>query len=105
MDGQYLIPANSKKSLLIFGIFRQVDFMIFGIGSAISLILLFAIPGDSVSEMVIKLIPISIAGFLVMPIPFYHNILVFITEFINFFINRRVYLWKGWCIGRGEENK
>jgi hypothetical protein len=105
MDGQYLIPANSKKSMLIFGIFRQVDLILFGTGCVVSLILLFAIPGDSAIEMVIKLIPVAISGFLVMPIPFYHNILVFITEFINFFMNRRIYLWKGWCIGHGEESK
>ena len=39
MNG-YLIPANTKKSLLIFGMLRPVDAIILGTGIGISVILL-----------------------------------------------------------------
>jgi hypothetical protein len=103
MDGMYLIPANSKKSMLIFGVFREIDLILFGTGVFITLILLFALPGDSITELLIKLAPVAISGFLVMPLPFYHNILVFIIEIYSFFMNRRVYLWKGWCASDGAK--
>ena len=35
MDNSYLIPANSKKSMLILGYFNTVDLIIFGCGLAI----------------------------------------------------------------------
>ena len=36
----YIIPANSKRSQLIFSMFRGVDLIIFLIGASISLLLL-----------------------------------------------------------------
>ena len=103
MNNMYLIPANSKKSILIFGVFREFDLIFFGTGILVTLILLFAIPGDSVTELIIKLAPLAITGFLVTPLPFYHNILVFLTEVYLFLMNRRVYLWKGWCASDGAK--
>ena len=50
----YLIPANSKKSLLIMGMFKGSDLWILGIGISISLILMFGIKGDEVGILVIK---------------------------------------------------
>ena len=32
MDNMYLIPANSKKSMLLFGLFTKVDLALFLIG-------------------------------------------------------------------------
>ena len=43
INGGYLIPANTKKGQLIFGIFTTVDLMLFGTGVGISIILLLAI--------------------------------------------------------------
>ena len=40
---QYLIPANSKKSMLILGFFNPTDLIIFGTGLAITFILLFTV--------------------------------------------------------------
>ena len=99
----YLIPANSKRSMLIFGVFRDVDLILFGTGIFISLILLFAIPGDSIKEVLIKLSPLCISGFLVVPLGYYHNVLCFFIDVYLFFMNRRVYLWKGWCASDGAK--
>jgi hypothetical protein len=38
--GGYLIPANSKKGLLIMGMFNPVDLIIFGAGVGTTLLLL-----------------------------------------------------------------
>ncbi len=94
----YIIPANSKKSQLIFNVFRPID--LFGIllpGALLTVLFLFIFPGDSISAIVIKLAPVSLALFLVMPIPFYHNVLVYLRELYLYFNSQRRYYWRGWC--------
>lgn len=94
----YIIPANSKKSQLIFNVFRPID--LFGIllpGALLTVIFLFVFPGDSISAIIIKLAPVSLALFLVMPIPFYHNVLVYLREVYIYFSSQRRYYWRGWC--------
>lgn len=103
MNQQFMIPANTKKSQLIFNIFRTSDLILFGTGATFTLIFLFLFKGNTLIEMVIKLAPVCITGLLVMPIPNYHNVLVFLQEMITFYNNRRVYIWKGWCASNGEE--
>ncbi len=93
----YIIPANSKRSLLIFSLFRYVDLIIFGTGCLLTLILLLSIQVDNLFTAVIKLSPAAIGTFLILPVPNYHNVLVLIQEIIQFFSNRRVFIWKGWC--------
>ena len=39
-NNQYLIPANTKKGQLLFGIFMPVDLLIFGVGIGITLLAL-----------------------------------------------------------------
>ena len=105
---QYIIPANSKRSQLIFGIFREIDLVILGTGISISLLLFFAVKGDGVIDMVIDLLPLAISVLLVLPVAFYHNTLVYIQEMINFFSSQNKFKWKGWCMTseqyREEEN-
>ena len=94
----YIIPANSKKSQLIFNVFRPID--LFGIllpGALLTVIFLFVFPGDSISAIIIKLAPVSLALFLVMPIPFYHNVLVYLREVYIYFSSQKRYYWRGWC--------
>ena len=97
----YLIPANSKKGQLIFNVFRWIDLIIALIGAMLTLLLMFAIPGDRLLLLVIKLLPLGIALLLVLPIPYYHNVLVFLEELVQFYMNTRVYKWKGWCVRHG----
>ena len=42
-NNQYMIPANSKNSMLILGMFNATDLIICGTGMTITLILLFII--------------------------------------------------------------
>lgn len=105
MNNMYLIPANSKKSLLIFSVFRVFDLILFGSGAVVTLIFLFAFSGNTLLEFIIKIAPVGITGLMVMPVPYYHNVLVFFTEMFNFYKNRRIYLWEGWCANGTEENK
>ena len=94
---QYLIPANSKKGQLIFNIFEPLDLGILLTGAAITLGFMFLLSGDDIGMLVIKLLPVTIALLLVMPIPYYHNGRVFLTEFLLYLSSQRVYHWKGWC--------
>ena len=97
MNTNYIIPANSKRSMLIFGFFRPVDLIIFGVGLILTLIFLVAINNNSALSFVIKLFPIAFSTFLVLPLPNYHNVRVLIREIYEYLMNRRVYIWKGWC--------
>lgn len=99
----YLIPANSKKSQLILGFFNAVDLILFGSGVGITLILLLTIQSTDVVVMMLILAPALITGFLVMPVPNYHNVLQFIVNVYTFFTERRRYYWKGWCYQDGED--
>lgn len=100
----YLIPANTKKGNLILGLFRPFDLMLFGTGVLITVIFLAVMPLSSTAVTILILSPALVTGFLVTPIPYYHNMLNVITELIEFITSRQRYVWKGWCVERGEEN-
>lgn len=100
----FLIPANTKKGNLIFGLFRPFDLILFGTGVFISVIFLAIMPLSSVTVTLLVLSPAMVTGFLVIPIPYYHNMLNVITELIQFLTNRQKYVWKGWCVLNGEED-
>ena len=99
----YLIPANSKKSQLILGFFRGIDLILFGSGVGITLILLLTIQSANMGVMMLILAPALITGFLVMPVPNYHNVLQFIVNLYTYFSEKRRYYWKGWCYQDGED--
>lgn len=99
MNHNYLIPANSKKSMLILGFFTGVDLIIFGLGCTITLILLFMFNDKvAIGQLVLILSPALVSAFLVMPVPNYHNILQLITNIVMFGFSRKRLYWKGWCI-------
>lgn len=102
---QYLIPANSKKSMLIFGLFKPVDLIIFSVGMGASLLLLAILPIDQITFSAIALAPGLICGFLVIPLPNYHNMLTVISEALQFYTNRQCFVWKGWCFLNEPETK
>ena len=101
----YLIPANSKKSMLILGLFTTFDAILFGSGIGVTLLLLLILSPDNLTFAIIDLLPVSITGLLVFPIPNYHNMLTVIKNIWNFYTNRRQFYWKGWCYDRGENNR
>lgn len=104
MNDNYLIPANSKKSMLILGFFTPVDLIIFSTGCAITLIMLFIFNNKvELGELILFLVPALVTSFLVMPVPYYHNILQLLTNIFTFVFGRKRFYWKGWCINNGKE--
>ena len=99
----YLIPANTKRGSLILGLFRPFDLILFGTGVLITVIFLALFPLSSTLVTVLVLLPALITGFLVIPIPYYHNMLNVLTELFEFLTSRQKYIWKGWCVEYGEE--
>lgn len=98
MENNYLIPANSKKSQLILGFFTPVDLVLFSVGAVLSFLMLLLSKSITLVTAVLMMLPALIGTFLVMPVPHYHNILQLLINVYNFYMNRRQYYWKGWCI-------
>lgn len=99
----YLIPANTKKSQLFFGLFNTFDLILFGTGIGISLLLLISLPVESLPIAIGAISPGLITGFLVFPIPNYHNVLTVIKNVVIFYTTRQDFIWKGWCVTSEEE--
>lgn len=98
----YFVPANSKKSLLILGLFNKSDLAIIGMGSGLTLMIILFLPMSSIFAVLLGLLPVLITAALVFPLPSYHNIFQFLVNTANFFITQfsggHRYYWKGWCI-------
>ena len=105
MNNSYLIPANSKKSLLKFGAFNTVDLIIFGCGVGLSFLLMMILPVDNFTVAILSISPGLICAFLVIPVPNYHNVRTVIINAWNFYTTRQKYIWKGWCFKDGETDK
>ena len=108
-NNQYLIPANTKKGGLIFGLFQPVDLTIFLTGVGITLLLFVAMSmmnvlGDGLLT-ILTILPGLIATLLVIPIANYHNVRTIIQIAFEFYTTRQRFVWKGWCMRDGEDSK
>lgn len=103
MNNTFLIPANSKKSMKIFGLFEKIDLIILGIGIVITFIMVMTLDIGNFTLAILSILPVSIAAFLVFPVANYHNVRVFIISMWTFYTTRRMFIWKGWCVLNGEE--
>ena len=74
INQSFVIPANSKKSGLIFGLFKPFDLILFGSGTAVTFILLAILPISKLWGVVLTLLPICTTGMLVFPIPSYREL-------------------------------
>ncbi len=101
----YLIPANSKKSMLILGFFTIFDLIVFGIGATFTMAMLFIFESQSISQMLLILTPAFITAFMVMPVPYYHNVMTLLGNIYKFYTQRRNYFWKGWCVCDDPERR
>lgn len=101
----YLIPANTKSGALILNIFRPFDLILLSSGVGATLLMLFILPIETFLPTIIALSPALVCAFLVLPIPNYHNVLTVIIGAFNFFTDRRLFIWKGWCVYEGEQGK
>lgn len=95
----YLIPANSKKSMNILGLFTPIDIVILctGIGVTFILLLVFNYVDETAFKMMCA-VPALIALLLIAPLPYYHNVRVLLGNIFRFFTGRRNYFWRGWCV-------
>lgn len=98
MNDIFLIPANTKKGSLILGIFRPFDLILFLSGVFITILMLMLVPLSSTTVTIVVLAPAILCSFLIMPVPYYHNVLNVIVEFYEFITSRQKYIWKGWCM-------
>ncbi len=103
----FLIPANSKKSLLILSAFTWFDLVLFGSGLMVTFLLLFIFSPSNMWFAIIDIAPAFITGFLVIPMPNYHNTRVLLIQVYRYFTNRQKFIWKGWCVNEeyGEEKQ
>lgn len=104
-QNSYLIPANTKSGALILNMFKISDIILLLSGVGVTLVLLILLPLDTLTVTLIALAPALVCAFLVLPIPNYHNVLTVISGAINFFTERRVFVWKGWCVYEKEDSK
>ncbi len=102
---RYLIPANSKKSMMILGFLTMFDAVILGIGIAFSVAMLAFIKSNSMWLLLLELTPGLVALLLVMPVPPYHNVMTLIGNIYRFYTGRRQYYWKGWCVCDDPERR
>lgn len=101
---RYLIPANSKKSMLILGLFNRTDLIIFGSGIISTVILLLSnMSNTSFKGAIFVLLPALVCSFLVIPLPNVHNVRTLIKNVYLFYTSRRTYYWKGWSNSYGKE--
>ena len=96
MNGNYLIPANTKKGSLILGLFKPIDLIIFGVGIAITLILVMLVPIGGIGIALLVISPGLVTGMLVLPVAYYHNVRQLIIEIYKYFTQRNRFEWKGW---------
>ena len=94
---EFLVPANAKKGTLILNVFRPIDAIIFGTGALISLFALVLFNTSSTIVVLICVMPVAVTGFLVFPVPNYHNVMCAIQSIIRYFSGIRNYKWRGWC--------
>ena len=98
MNGS-LVPANTKKSLLVFGMFRPLpDLLILGGGVGLTIFLLLIFGNANTWILIGCCIPMLLAVALVLPIPNYHSTLCAIQSILDFYNGRRKFIWKGWCM-------
>ena len=105
MNGMQLIPANSKKSMLYFGMFKMLDIGIFLGGAGFSFLLFLILSPNNIWAMVGIFMPGFICAMLVMPVPNHHNVRTFIGIVFKFITENKKYSWKGWCIADGSDDE
>lgn len=95
-----LVPANTKKSLLVLGFLRPMPDLLILVSGIVTSVSLLGFFGSSSNTwlLLIFCLPMLICGLLVMPIPNYHNTLCALQSITGFYNKRKNYIWRGWCI-------
>ena len=87
------------------GMFKPFDLVLFGTGILITFIFLAIMPLSSTFVTILVLSPAVVTGFLVFPLPYYHNVLNILIEMYEFLTHTQTYVWKGWCFRSGSKKK
>jgi len=101
----YLIPANTKRGKLIFGLFREIDLIIFVTGVVITFILMLSLPMENTTLALVAIAPALVCSTLVAPVPYYHNVMTVIIETYQFLTDRQKFIWRGWCFTNGKDQE
>ena len=99
---QYLIPANSKRSMLILSLFAPIDLVIGGIGAGITSILIMIVKVETTTDILMVLAPVLIAAVMIIPVPNHRNVWQLTANILYYYTNQRKYRWRGWCMLHGE---
>ena len=105
MNSKYLIPANTKRSMLIFGLFKPIDVIIFTVGLVATLMLVFILGTATMTQVIVDLVPLLVVTLMVSPIPNHRNFWTFTVNVYTYFTSQRKYRWRGWCMLHGDENE
>ena len=105
MQGSYLIPANSKRSMLILSLFAPIDLMIFGAGVGLTFLMLmvFGNAAKTLNDIFFMLLPALIGGIMVVPVPNHRNIWTLTVNIYTYIVSQRNYKWRGWCVLNGKD--
>lgn len=93
---EYIMPANSKKSGLILGLFTPADLVVLSIGLPISVVLLLMFKNAGLFMLILAIIPGLTAVLLVFPVPHYHNVMQLLINIFKYYTGRKKYEWRGW---------
>ena len=107
MNGS-LVPANTKRSTLILGMFRLFPDVVIAASGTVGTILLLTILSNFTVPawvLIVCLMPMLICALLVFPIPNYHNTLTVLIEIWEFLTTRQKFIWKGWCVLDEQDSK
>ena len=101
MNGNYLIPANTKDGQLILNMFKPVDLALAIIACAEILLALVIMnnSGDTEPEWYTQMLAISpgiILLILVVKIPYYHNVRTLLYDIYSYYSNQHSFKWRGW---------
>ena len=105
MNNKYLIPANTKRSMLIFGLFKPIDLIIFIVGAVLTIGLVAALGTDTPAQVLVGLSPLLISVLMVSPVPNHRNLWTFTVNVYTYFTSQRKYRWRGWCMLHGEDKE
>ena len=107
MQNGYLIPANSKRSMLILSLFAPIDLAILGTGSVVSLALIMALNSQtkSLTDIFFMLLPAIVCAAMVIPVPNHRNLWQLTVHVYTYLMSNRQYTWKGWCFSNGGSKK
>lgn len=107
MNGNYLIPANSKRSMLILSLFAPIDVAIGASGAVVTFMLLmvFGTHANGLLDLLLFSTPALVCALMIVPIPNHRNIWQLTVHIYIYLMSNKQYYWRGWCFNNGSSKK